>query len=232
MKPFIKAEGFAKWCAAHDFRPDRFGLVVLVTWLVAAAAFFVFDYLFEDGLTHLSYDFLSCSRRGAGPSNIVLLYISDKTVAELGGYSDKILSRTNLGRLIDRIGEAKPNMVVIDLIFSETNFVAGEDEQLAAAMRKHGNVFLCAHQRIVSSGNARGLELSRPIPVLRSAARDTGYADLPVQGRAVRTIPQNLERAQYIGEIVAERHRPGNSISRAHPWLKYYGAHEDRPFAS
>ena len=102
--------------------------------------------------------------------------------------------RSLYARAIDYLAGAGARAVVVDMIFSEPSPYGGEDEWLAASIRKAGRVFLPLFF-LVGEGTAEGVErfalrsappLSRlpvregkvqqPLPLLRDAARGGGNA--------------------------------------------------------
>jgi adenylate cyclase len=170
----------------------RYWLSTAVLFAVTLALGSLLSYLFEAKIYDQKVR-LYCT---AAPADIVLAKIDQGSI---DFYSREFnitwpWPRSLYAKAIDYLTAAGARAVAMDLIFSEPSPYSGEDEQLAAAMKKSGRVFL----PLVFSdneGGAEGLErfalaatpplprlperegkVTLPVPLLRDAARGLGNA--------------------------------------------------------
>lgn len=91
--------------------------------------------------------------------------------------------RSMHARLLEEVRKGKPKAVVFDILFPEpTRDRPREDELLAAAMARSGNVFLGMFikdmQTVAAGVRARSVRLDRPIPLLRERAAGEGFTNV------------------------------------------------------
>jgi diguanylate cyclase (GGDEF)-like protein len=88
-------------------------------------------------LEFIAYDNLLRWRgEGSWDERTVVIQIDSASVRKLGAFP---AVRHYYAQLLDVLAQAKPNVVVFDILFSE---VAPEDAQLVSAMQRHGHVVL------------------------------------------------------------------------------------------
>jgi adenylate cyclase len=124
---------------------------------------------------------------------IVVVAIDDSSLAELGRFSS--WPRSFHTRLINILSESGARIIAFDILFSEPS---PDDEELAEAIRKSGNVIL-ARADITGPGQVNGGENNRPLPDLEESALATGHAFMvPDDDGVVRKLPVILPRGdQY-----------------------------------
>src|SRR5690606_35380909 len=98
--------------------------------------------------------------------------IDDYSISQLGRWP---WSRHLHAQLVDRINDAHPRALGLDIILSEAESGNNDnDARLADAIRQYGRTVLPA--LMTSAG--QGLMISTPIPVLAQAAHALGHIDL------------------------------------------------------
>lgn len=102
--------------------------------------------------------------RGSQPadSRVVVIEIDDQSLRQLGRFP---WTRQQYVALLDRLAQSKSNIVVVNLLFSESS---PDDLRLAEAIARHGQVVLA------SAWDAEGEPLL-PVPILRENAIATGH---------------------------------------------------------
>jgi adenylate cyclase len=144
-------------------------------------------------------------REEAGSPNIVIVGISDTTFEH---YDQRLgeWPRTRHADAIDKLREAAAQVIVYDVLFAEESSDATEDEALAAAVDRAGNVVLSAAGTEVNDeltgesyvyGEATGQgTFEQPIQVLRDTGAIVAHANVETQddGR-VRRVPVAVESA-------------------------------------
>ncbi|CAM4325559.1 CHASE2 domain-containing protein [Kerstersia similis] len=145
-----------------------------------------FDYLIYDNL-------LRTIEHDASP-DIVLIAIDDGSLEKLGNWP---WPRTTHAQLLDQLPEARA--IAFDIIFSEVDRYGGqEDAQLAAAIRRHGQVVLPGILD-VASGN-----IQPPTPKLAQAAAGIGYINMQpdTDGVARRFMPLSVNHAPHMADVM------------------------------
>jgi adenylate cyclase len=112
--------------------------------------------------------------------NIVIVAVDDASLEELGRFSS--WPRSFHARLIDMLSASGARVIAFDILFSETS---PDDGELAAAIRKAGNVIL------PYAGTADpGQEIIGPLKIFQDGALGTGHAYmLPDDDGVVRQLP-------------------------------------------
>ncbi|WP_310531627.1 CHASE2 domain-containing protein [Novosphingobium sp.] len=133
---------------------------------------------------------------GASPANpdIVIIAIDERSLASEGQWP---WNRSRIAALVDRVAEATPRAVLLDILFTEPSD-AEADAALAASLRRAGNVALPVGLAPAPDRNSGTIEVP-PIVALDEAALVTGHVGirqdndgpvrriepfLPVAGRA------------------------------------------------
>lgn len=112
--------------------------------------------------------------RGAAPisGEMVIVAIDEASIARYGRFP---WPRSIMARAIDRIAEAKPRAIALDVLYSDPSSES-EDEALAASISRAGRV-IAAAQLIEASGEQRAAWL-RPLPAIERAAAGIGHANI------------------------------------------------------
>ncbi|MFC1962017.1 CHASE2 domain-containing protein [Chloroflexota bacterium] len=124
-------------------------------------------------------------------ANISIIAIDDKSLQELGHFSS--WPRSHHAQLIENLINSRVRVIVFDILFAETT---AEDVQLAAAIKKAGNVVLpYAYPVNTQSISLTGGTITLGIPVLpvtifQENALAMGHANmLPDEDGVVRRLP-------------------------------------------
>lgn len=126
-------------------------------------------YWASDGLI---YDTLVSWRGEPASSDILIVAIDELSLEALGSWP---WPRDVHARLLDRLADAGSKAVMMDVFFTEPGRGEGEDQHLAAAIERNGNVFLPV-LRLLGAG-MDGTVLP-PLPELRDAARGLGHVSV------------------------------------------------------
>lgn len=166
------------------------GLALFLSLLLAGLSLFNglgrFDYLIYDNL-------LRTIEHEASPE-IVLIAIDDGSLEKLGNWP---WPRTTHAQLLDQIPGARA--IAFDIIFNEADRYNGlEDAQLAAAIRRHGQVVLPGILDVASG------HLQPPTQKLADAAAGIGYINMQpdTDGVARRFTPLSQNRAHHLADVV------------------------------
>jgi adenylate cyclase len=128
--------------------------------------------------------------------------------------------RSLYAKAIDFLTSSGVKAVGLDMIFSEANSYAGEDEQLAAALKKAGNVFM---PLFFSDNGNSATDLAR-----FALQTDTGFTRLPVKkGTKSIPVPQILAALRGSGNAFFAQDR--DSVFRR---LKHFSSCQGRVYPS
>lgn len=112
---------------------------------------------------------------------IAMVEITDECIKEIGRWP---WSREVMSRLVDRIASGRPRVVGVDIQFYEPSERPADDELLARAVARAGNVVLASHLSTfwtydpITGGFVLDLVENEPIPVLKQAARAIGLVNI------------------------------------------------------
>lgn len=152
-------------------------LVVLVTWFVPALAAASLNVLFR--------------LRGARPSpaDIVIVAIDDQSLQTIGQrHGPWPWPRSVMASALDRLTQAKPRSIGLDVIYAEPSNPE-DDQRLAAALARSGRVILPAQLYETFTGGQQTTAWLRPLPEFANAARAIGHAHIsPEVDGMVRSI--------------------------------------------
>lgn len=114
------------------------------------------------------YDTLITANPAEPADDVVIVAIDELSVDRLGRWP---WPRTTHARLIEKLDKAGAKAIVFDILFPEPS---PDDQELARAMRNHGNVILPLHLSPPSRNYLISEQL--PVPALASAASALGHA--------------------------------------------------------
>ncbi|MDF0752359.1 CHASE2 domain-containing protein [Marinobacter sp. 71-i] len=114
------------------------------------------------------YDTLITENPVEPADDVVIVAIDELSVDRLGRWP---WPRTTHARLIEKLDKAGAKTIVFDILFPEPS---PDDQELARAMRNHGNVILPLHLSPPSRNYLISEQL--PVPALASAASALGHA--------------------------------------------------------
>lgn len=128
--------------------------------------------------------------------------------------------RSLYAKAIDFLTAAKVKAIGLDMIFSEPNLYAGEDEQLAAAIKKAGNVFM---PLFFSDNDTVATDLAR-----FALQADPGFSRLSVK-KGVKSVPvpQILAALRGSGNVAENSERDG-----VYRRLHHFSIHHGRVYPS
>ncbi|VCU69674.1 Alkaline phosphatase synthesis sensor protein PhoR [Pigmentiphaga humi] len=118
------------------------------------------------------YDLLARLDPPAASPQVVIVAIDETSLAQMGRWP---WSRDRQADLIERIAAQQPAAVGLDLLLSEPAADAGQDAQMAAALRRSGNVVLPVFTARREEGEVVPMV---PVEPLASAARALGHVSV------------------------------------------------------
>lgn len=131
--------------------------------------------------------------RGARPahSDIVLVEIDDASVQNLGAWP---WPRTIHAGFLKALARYKPRSVIYDILFTQAGSVQAEDEELASAIEKAGQVILPFYYY-----SQQPFQTFSPIRSLQESARGTGFANLAAdRDGKIRRLRLSIKTAEDI----------------------------------
>ncbi|SDX64988.1 CHASE2 domain-containing protein [Marinobacter mobilis] len=129
------------------------------------------------------YDALITTHPAKVADNVAIVAIDDASLDRLGGWP---WSRSTHADLIRKLDDAGARTIVFDILFPEPS---ADDQDLAEAMKAHGNVVLPIHLSPPSQGETISEYL--PTPTLSQAAAGLGHAHVELD-------PDGLARGLYL----------------------------------
>jgi PAS domain S-box-containing protein len=109
----------------------------------------------------------------AAPDDIVIVAIDEPSIARLGRFP---WARSTMARALDVIARGQPKVVALDILYSEPT-IAPDDETLAAAIARAGNVVTAA-QLIDSGDESRRITWLEPLPAIKGASAGVGHSNV------------------------------------------------------
>ncbi|MCJ2182574.1 CHASE2 and HATPase_c domain-containing protein [Novosphingobium sp. 1949] len=183
---------------------------VLVTLLTCAGVAALIHEKGTERLDNVLYDSLLGLAAPPPSDRIVLVTIDDESVARLGRWP---WPRAVHARVLESLAHAHAAAVAYDILFTETAR-PDEDQALARALRDAGNVAL--PMLFEAPGrNGRTIDVTRPIPLVASAARSLGQVALfPDSDGTARSVPLSLRVDGHLWpHLMEETYR----IAEGHP---------------
>ena len=162
---------------------------------------------FGYGLTHLSYDLPLVLAPESIPSEVAIVQVDEDLARTSNTGPGQLLDRTALARLVDRLREDQSRLVVLDIILDLESSQAA-DQQLAAAIRAHGNVVLAAAQeekrRSFPENGVHVIQTKPRLPreeLVAAAKTNWGFCDVSLDT-----------------DSAIRRHYPGTDLYPSLPW--------------
>ncbi|MCL4177206.1 MAG: CHASE2 domain-containing protein [Verrucomicrobia bacterium] len=203
-------------------------------WLFSAVSIVAFGlamvwFPLGEGLATWSYDVPFLFRSRVLETNVIVV-IEDRASLDALGERDWPPDRRVHARLVDRLREAGAQVVVFDILFRNPR--PGEDEFLAAAMRRHGRVILggipeISMHRVDDQIPAQLVQWMPPTPQLATNAAGWGLLlagplDAGFGVRRMLTAWRGHEAAIWLAARQSGLLSPGASPA-AERWIDFYG---------
>ncbi len=138
------------------------------------------------------------------PADLPVVAIDDATVRREGGFP---VSRTTMARIIERVAEARPRVIAVDVLFLDAGRQPDADNALAAALAKTTAILASAavfDGNVSEDGIPVATALHRPTPKLGedvaaavvldegSAATERGIRDYAAERLAPFKVPRKV----------------------------------------
>ncbi len=145
---------------------------------------------------------------------IVVVAIDEPSFTEIG--LPWPWPRSLHGTLIDRLVEGGARTIALDILFDVPAKDPEDDEALADAIRRAGNVVLATDQAVVEDRGYRLTQWTDPIPILSAAAAAQGVIRIPYDPDSVlRRASLAIEGRPSLALAVASR-EPGFAPTSSH----------------
>ena len=209
----------------------REGAVAAILCTLLGQIFLIFG--IGDFLTQLSYDIPFAFRSNIQPTEALLVYMDEESHHLLKQHSRFDLWDRGLhAQLIRRLKSLGAKAVVFDILFDSPNDPA-TDQELIAAVRDHGNVFVAGiigsevfnHQVI-------GTKPIRPFDGLHSAVKGWGMVEVPDSDAVIREHYGGGLAVPSLNWMVATQSMGGIDSRPTRRWMNYYGPSGTLPWAS
>lgn len=199
---------------------------IVVALLTAAFGVAANSYSLFRGLIHASYDFLLVARGERHAEDAVIVFLDERSHAEMNQPLNAPWDRKLHAQLIQRLTAAGAKAIVFDVVFSDPSVAGREaDEVLAAAIKSSGRVILAGERVPMGGGDYRTL---MPTELLRESLSDDqiGSAEvIPDADLSVRKLTPEFDlpslswvAAKFVGARVTKSDLPSRER-----WLNYYG---------
>src|SRR5688572_23044256 len=117
--------------------------------------------------------------------------------------------RSLYGKVVDELSRSGALVIVLDILFPEPS-TAAEDEALAAAIKRAGNVVLASNMDFQETAHARVWTRIDPIDVLKAAGGINGFARVELDGDTVmRNLPEGDDILWRQAIRMANQRNPG-----------------------
>ena len=188
------------------------------------------------GLVNRSYDFLIIARGDQAATDAVIVYLDEKSHAELGQPLDAPWDRALHARLVERLTAAGAKVIVFDIVFSDPHTNNPEpDEKLAKAIKAHGRVVLGADNVLTGY---RQKEVKRAFDLLYDSANENiGSVEvIPSGDLVVREHTRRDENDQISSLSWASAALLGAKVTKdsnaemSRRWLNYVGPPNSIPW--
>lgn len=168
------------------------GFSILLAALSVLVVLFLYysQNAFLEAFEARTYDLRFRQMRGPIPleSNIAIIAIDDKSIAEIGRYP---WPRNQYALLLEKLRAAQAKAVLFDAFFPEREDLAN-DRAFASEMMKSGNAVLAELFEYGADGQVSGV--TRSLPELQSAAAGAGHINLfPDEDGVIRRVPVLVE---------------------------------------
>jgi adenylate cyclase len=222
-------------------------LVALVGWTITDASLDLgehrsraasrgrwFAIALAEKFARLSYDLHFILTPATQLPDACIIYLDERSAAALGQQSG-VWDRRLHAQLVRHLSQEGARAIFFDVVFAGPWPEAGVDEDLAGAMKEHGEVFIGAALELDAGHGAHQERVIPPVPILRRAAAGWGLlAFRPIDAdygvRRIFTGTEDIPAATWVaatklGAPLSEPMRAGG----APRWLRYYGPADSFP---
>ena len=198
--------------------------------LIAGMGWACMRYTFAGAVSRLSYDLPFAVIRNRAPevSRVVLVYMDEEAEVKLG-QTFGVWDRKVHAKLIRRLTQDGARAVFFDIVFLDPSPDPSQDEELAAAMKENGRVFIGAS---LNRGEAMGgitEQVFPPTEKLAEAAADYGLlvfqpVDADYGVRYLYAGTDSMATATWLMAMKLGAPLSDDPEVRALPrWINYYG---------
>ncbi len=184
----------------------------LLSWLLlavlASVLFALFAVFPPTRVDNVLYDVLARASARPADSNILVVDIDDRSLAELGAWP---WSRATHAQMVDRLSQAGAKTIVYDVLFSEAGDPA-QDQALGEAIAKSGKVWL--PQFLANTGADTPPRVVGSIPAIAQGAAGVGLAHVRFDADGVvrRMAPFEINGANLSPDLITLVHRATHPV--------------------
>ncbi len=194
--------------------------------LVAGLGWACMFFAFASPVKRLSYD-LPLSFRNAPTPEVCIVYM-DESAARSLGQTFGIWDRSLHTRLVRRLTQDGARAVFFDVTFLDPSLDPAKDDDLAAAFKENGHVFIAAASTRDASRTGEMMQVFQPIAKLADAAADWGlvafHHDIDFGVRTLDTGNEVLASSSWLMAKFLGAPLSDDPEVRALPrWINYYG---------
>ena len=147
----------------------------------------------------------------AAPDDIAIVAIDEPSLARLGRFP---WARLRMARALDIIARGQPKVIVLNILYSEPT-TAADDEALAAAIARAGNVVIAA-QLIDSGDDSRRVNWVEPLPAIKGASAGVGHSNVSTDTDGVARellLNEADDRGYILRALAVEAVRVGDGVT-------------------
>ena len=156
-----------------------FSFLTYIIVLFFTIAVFSVDFLDQPYYEYLAS--LKIDEDSLGDDRIVLVLIDETAIKDIGSF--RKIPRDCYTRLLQRLNQARPRVVALDITFHKPS-EERDDEDLAEAMQFCGNIVIAA--KYESDQNTGRTDFFLPVTCLQESSETSGFTNLPLTKEKIR----------------------------------------------
>lgn len=161
--------------------------------------------------------------RGPAPDDVLIVAIDDRSVAELGRWPWR---RGTLALALERLAQAKPKGILVDVLFVEPDATSPQDDVALAAVfaRAPPTVLPLVLERATANDDSAPLRELLPIEPIRSAVTGLGHVHLEIDRDGIARsvfLREGLEQARWPHLALALLDATGDASARVLPGARH-----------
>lgn len=195
-------------------------VVAVIAFLIC---FFSFQLKLGVDLQRKSYDLPFLFGDKTPDERIAIVFLDESTFSELDTPLTDPLDRRWHGKLVDRLLEEGAEKIIFDIVFADSR--PEQDQALAAAIEKHGDVVL-AGELLGKTDRGQQQRLLLATPDLRIVAAGSGLVEVPVSDDGVvRKIMHGISTDFGLRSSLSAQAAGLSDVESEQDWrlLNYYG---------